>query len=84
MSTKVSVGINKSVPPPPNVMVPVNKNIKRNTIKKAETMKSRNKAKSRTLTQKTETSKNSHEIYINNHTGASTDNSAFSFVPQQD
>ena len=66
MSTKVYVNINKTVPSPPNVMVSVNKNLKRNTIKIAETMKSRNETKSTTLTQKTETSKNSADIYINN------------------
>jgi hypothetical protein len=49
-------------PSPPNVMVSVNKNLKRNTIKIAETMKSRNETKSTTLTQKTETSKNSADI----------------------
>jgi D-ribose pyranose/furanose isomerase RbsD len=81
MSTKVYVNINKTVPSPPNVMVSVNKNLKRNTIKIAETMKSRNETKSTTLTQKTETSKNSAHIYINNHNGTSTDNSALSFVP---
>ena len=64
MSTKVYVNINKTVPSPPNVMVSVNKNLKRNTIKIAETMKSRNETKSTTLTQKTETSKNSADIYI--------------------
>ena len=64
MSTKVSVNINKTVPSPPNVMAPVNKNLKRNTIKIADTMKSRNETKSTTLTLKTETSKNSAHIYI--------------------
>ena len=58
MSTKVFVNINKTVPPPPNAMVPVyvNKNLKRNTINIAETTKSRNETKSTTLTQKAETS----------------------------
>ena len=64
MSTKVYVNINKTVPSPPNAMVNVIKNLKRNTIKIAETMKSRNETKSTTLTQKTETSKNSADIYI--------------------
>jgi len=36
MSTKVYVNINKTVPPPPNVMVLVNKNLKRNIIKIVE------------------------------------------------
>jgi D-ribose pyranose/furanose isomerase RbsD len=81
MSTKVYVNINKTVPSPPSVMVSVNKNLKRNTIKIAETMKSRNETKSTTLTQKTETSTNSADIYINNHNRASTDNYALSFVP---
>ena len=75
MSTKVSVNINKTVPSSPNITVPEDKNLTRNTIKIAETMKSRNETKSSTLTQKTETSKSSPEIYINNHNGASTDNS---------
>ena len=81
MRTKVSVKINKTVSSPPNVKVYVKRNLKRNTIKIAETMKSRNETKSNTLTQKTETSKNSADIYINNHNGAFTDNSALSFVP---
>ena len=59
-------------------MAPVNKSLKRNTFKIAETMKSRNETKSTTLTQKTETSKNSADIYIKNHNVASTDNSALS------
>jgi hypothetical protein len=64
MRTKVSVKINKTVSSPPNVKVYVKRNLKRNTIKIAETMKSRNETKSTTLTQKTETSKNSADIYI--------------------
>jgi hypothetical protein len=64
MSTKVFVNINKTVPPPPNVMVPVNKNLKRNAIKIAETTKSRNETKSTTLTQKTETLKLSLYVYL--------------------
>ena len=57
MNTKVYVSINKTVPPPPNAMVLVNKNLKRNIIKIAEKTKSRNKTKSTTLTQKTESFK---------------------------
>ena len=64
MSTKVSVNINKTEPPPLNVTVPVNKNLKWNTIKIAETMKSRNETKSTTLTQKTETLKLSLYMYL--------------------
>ena len=66
MSTKVFVNINKTVPPPPNAMVPVhvNKNLKWNTINIAETTKSRNETKSTTLTQKTETLKLSLYMYL--------------------